>query len=157
MLAEKTIFSQNMPCLTCVMDHRSRLGPVKAIMPIKARSVITEVNSSLCGTWPFFLAFSSFFGVGCSVLSAAGFSGISYNLVLRTAYIVLRSRDAQHTQISIGQQFAHPVGELSNESVDKRQKNHYHQQSQTYTQRQADEQNVHLGDYAGQYCQHHHQ
>ncbi len=87
-LSVKAAVSHDIPPLTCVTDHFRKPGASKANIKISARSVTMEVSSWLCGTWPFFLALSSFFGVGCSVLSAAGFSGIIYNLVSRISCCV---------------------------------------------------------------------
>ncbi len=97
---------------------------MRATIIINASSVTMEVNSWLWGTWPFSLAFSSFFRVGCSVLSAAGFSGI---ISTRQKARTVKTKTGFEFKVIvfsfefnlIGQQFAHPIGELSDESVNK--------------------------------------
>jgi hypothetical protein len=68
----------DIPSLICKENHSTRSGANSVIIVIKTAIEANDVNSALCGMFPFDLVSDRRFGVGCSVLSVAGFSGISY-------------------------------------------------------------------------------
>ena len=74
----KTPTSPERPSLIFTVNHSNRLGASTASIATSTISVTTDASSWLCGTCPCCLAFSNLLGVGCSVFSAAGFSGMFY-------------------------------------------------------------------------------
>jgi hypothetical protein len=62
------------PCCNWCVHQRISPGARNATAAIRITIEMKDNSSWLCGVWPSVLALESVFGVGCSVLSAAGLS-----------------------------------------------------------------------------------